>query len=668
MAGRGGGFANGGVGSANPKKRAFNSNGIHNHNSSSGHATQDRTQQLRSAAQKLAKERASLPIASAREKLIGLIRQNETVILIGETGSGKTTQLPQYLLDDAPELLTTTISNNNNNNHNTGSKQQQQPQHGESLLIAVSQPRRVAAVTVARRVASERGCHVGGEVGYAVRFEDATTRSTRIKYATDGTLLREALLDDGLLSRYGVVIVDEAHERSVATDVLLGVLKQAQERRRRRDKNRLRIVVMSATLDADAFQKYLPGAALAYVQGRQYPVEVLYTSSPEPDYLDATLVAVLQAHLDAGKEPGDILAFLTGQEEIDALARLLARRAALMPDTALRLQVTPIYAAMSPERQLAVFAPAPAGTRKAVLATNIAETSVTIPGVRYVIDTGLVKARAYHPKTGVESLAVVAVSKAQARQRAGRAGRDGPGRCFRLYTESSFSALAATSAPEILRCHLAGVVLQLKALGIADPLAFPLPAPPPRPALLRALELLAALGAIDATTGGLSQAGREMAGMPVEPKYRDAGRDVEWCKANSLSVRALRRAEAVYSQLTSACARSNIKLSSCGKDDTPFRRALVAGLFANAARKEPHDNVTYRSLHTGQSVRIHPSSVLFGRSSKDKAPACVVFDEVVLTTRHYIRNVTQVDPAWLPELAPQFFTRVEGRQEGRVRS
>jgi len=421
------------------------------------------------------------------------VRKNDTLIVVGETGSGKTTQLPQFLYDAGF------------------------CQHGK--VIGITQPRRVAAVTVAKRVAEECNDQLGKKVGYSIRFDDSASNATRIKYMTDGLLLREALLDP-LLSKYSVIVVDEAHERTVHTDVLLGLLKKVQHSRsiyadkngktlsNKQDQSQsftlkacqgmkfapLKLIIMSASLDAKCFSDYFGGAKAVHIQGRQYPVDTLYTYQPESDYLDATLVTIFQIHLEEG--PGDILAFLTGQEEIESLERLIQERVHQLPPDSSKIWTTPIYSSLPSEQQMNAFKPVPAGTRKIVLATNIAETSVTIPGIKYVIDPGMVKARAYNPVTGMESLIIIPVSKAQALQRRGRAGREGPGKCFRLFQECEFDKLAESTVPEIKRCNLSNVVLQLKALGIDDIIGFDFMEKPSRASILKSLEQLILLGSL----------------------------------------------------------------------------------------------------------------------------------------------------------------------------
>ncbi|CAO2830198.1 unnamed protein product [Amaranthus hypochondriacus] len=420
-------------------------------------------------------------------------------------------------------------------------------------MVGVTQPRRVAAVTVAKRVAEECGVQVGQKVGYSVRFDDMTSGSTRIKYMTDGLLLREALLDP-YLSKYSVIIVDEAHERTVHTDVLLGLLKSVQKARcqtsdelvggvktnydikldnvngtlmtrplKQSQRDRLpplRLIIMSASLDARIFSEYFGGARAVHVQGRQFPVDIFYTLYAETDYIDAAMVTIFQIHLEEG--PGDILVFLTGQEEIESVEGLVRDKLPQLPEVNRNIVTVPIYASLPSEQQMKAFMPAPSGFRKVILATNIAETSVTIPGIKYVIDPGVVKARNFNPRTGIESLNIIPTSKAQALQRSGRAGREGPGKCFRLYTENEFEKLADSTVPEIKRCNLSNVILQLKALGVDDIIGFDFMEKPSRMAIVKSLEELFLLGALTEDYKLSDPIGQQMARLPLDPIYSKA--------------------------------------------------------------------------------------------------------------------------------------------------
>lgn len=426
------------------------------------------------------------------------------LVVVGDTGSGKTTQMTQYLAEEG---------------------------FANRGKIGCTQPRRVAAMSVAKRVAEEVGCRVGQEVGYTIRFEDCTSPDTRIKYMTDGMLLRECLIDPKV-SQYSVIILDEAHERTISTDVLFGLLKSkwlsstllychSKEQhlthilgaiKYRPD---LKLIITSATLDADKFATYFENCPIFTIPGRTYPVEVLYTKEPEADYMDATLITVMQIHLS--EPPGDILLFLTGQEEIDTAAEILFERMkALGPDVP-ELIILPVYSALPSEMQSRIFEPTPPGSRKVVIATNIAETSITIDGIYYVIDPGFVKQNKWDAKLGMDSLVVVPISQAAARQRAGRAGRTGPGKCYRLYTEAAYrNEMLPNTIPEIQMLNLAMTVLNMKAMGINDLLNFDFMDPPPETNLITALEQLYALQALD-DEGLLTRLGRKMAEFPLEP-------------------------------------------------------------------------------------------------------------------------------------------------------
>ena len=368
-------------------------------------------------------------------------------------------------------------------------------------------------------------CKVGEEVGYSIRFEDLTSASTRIKFLTDGMLLREALVDP-LLSRYSVIMVDEAHERSLSTDILLGTLKKIMKRR-----PELRVVVSSATLQAEDFLRFFTGddfkndaepgelggktGRIISLEGRMYPVDMLFLESPAEDYVERAVKTVFDIHLQEGE--GDILVFLTGREEIDTAIQLISERAATLHPKAQALYPLPLYSGLTTDQQMYVFEPAPENTRKVIVSTNIAEASVTIYGIVYVVDCGFAKLRAYNPSTGIETLTAVPISKAAAVQRAGRAGRTKPGKCFRLYTQQAYGLLPDATVPEIQRSNLAPVIMQLKALGIDNIVRFDFLTPPPADLVIRAFELLYSLGALDDYAKLTKPLGMRMAELAVDP-------------------------------------------------------------------------------------------------------------------------------------------------------
>ncbi|KAF5137090.1 Pre-mRNA-splicing factor ATP-dependent RNA helicase prp22 [Metarhizium anisopliae] len=622
-------------------------------------------------------QRESLPVYAFRSQLIKAVQENQILIVVGETGSGKTTQLTQYLAEAG---------------------------FADKGIIGCTQPRRVAAMSVAKRVAEEVGCNMGEEVGYLVRFDDCTSPSTRIKYMTDGMLQREILMDSDL-KRYSCIMLDEAHERTIATDVLFALLKKAVLRR-----PDLKIIVTSATLDADKFSSYFHECPIFTIPGRTFPVEILYSREPESDYLDTALVTVMQIHLTEPK--GDILLFLTGKEEIDTACEILYERMKALGPSVPELLILPVYASLPAEMQSKIFDPAPPGTRKVVIATNIAETSITIDEIYYVVDPGFVKQSAYDPKLGMDSLVVTPVSQAQANQRAGRAGRTGPGKCFRLYTEAAYqSEMLPTTIPEIQRQNLSHTILMLKAMGINDLLHFDFMDPPPVNTMLTALEELYALSALD-DEGLLTRLGRKMADFPMDPAsakvllsavdhqcsdealsiiamlslqgavfYRPKEKQTQadqkkakfhdphgdhltflnvynswkqnaysnpWCFENFIQARSMRRAKDVRDQLVKIMERYKHPIVSCGRNTDKVRRAMCSGFFRNAARKDPQEG--YKTLTEGTPVYLHPSSALFGKQAE-----WVIYHDLVLTTKEYMHCTSSIEPKWLVEAAPTFF-------------
>ena len=651
------------------------------------------TSSVRSARyEALLESRRQLPVFPHRDVVIRTLRHHQVLVLVGETGSGKTTQVPQFLVE-------------------AGYRR-----------VACTQPRRIAAVNVAKRVAEEMDVQLGAEVGYTIRFEDVShPKRTRLKYVTDGMLLREAYGDPSL-TQYDCILLDEAHERTLNTDVLMGLLKSVLPRR-----PELRLVVMSATLESGKFTDYFDHAPLVNVSGRMYPVHIEYVSQPVRDYLLAAEEAVMRIHRD--EPPGDILLFLTGAEEIDSVCDRLRWRvrterdsrstAALAP-----LLVLPLYSALPPPKQQLVFEPPPPdGTRKVIVATNVAETSITIDGIVYVVDPGFVKSKIFNPRSRVESLLVSAISKASAQQRAGRAGRTRPGTCYRLYTEASFQQeLAEATHPEILRSNLATVVLTLKKLQVHDLVHFDFMDPPPPETFMRALEMLYYLRALD-DDGNLTQLGSRMADLPLDPPlskmlleserfrcsdeatklaamlstqivflrprnkqaeadaaklrlmneaggsgagdhallvqvfeaYLRHGQSARWCYEHFLNDRALRHAMHIQQQLARMLHRLQVPLISPGVRAPDrwlrLRQCVLQGYFMQVAFWRR--GKSYTIVRDEQTVFLHPSTVVQHR------PAWVVFHEFVLTTRNYIRIMSEVRPEWLLQLAPHYFDERE---------
>ena len=642
-------------------------------------------------------QRESLPVFQAREELLKSIRENDFVVIVGETGSGKTTQITQYLAEDG---------------------------YINDGIIACTQPRRVAAISVAKRVADEVNCKVGEEVGYSIRFEDCTSSQTKIKYMTDGMLEVEAL-NDPLMSKYSVIMLDEAHERTIATDILFALLRDAVKKRN----GTLKLIVTSATLDSQKFSRYFDDCPVFHIQGRTFPVKVYYSKTPELDYIEATIDTVVDVHIN--NPPGDILVFLTGREEIETCCETIVQKMSVLYQSDPKMSeliVLPIYSAMPSEMQSRIFDSTPPGKRKVVIATNIAETSITIDGIYYVIDPGFVKVNAYDPKRSMDSLIVQPISRAQADQRAGRAGRTGPGVCYRLYTKNAYTKeMTANTMPEILRQNLSHTILMLKAMGIEDILKFGFMDRPREDAILKALEELYILEALD-EDGKLTDTGRFMAYFPMEPmlsktliksfefgcsyevievismlsvpdvfyrprekreladkmkqrfddyngdhltllniyrKWEVSGFSKDWCTDNFIHEKSMRKAKDVKKQLirlmeTIDRKESGIQLSlvSCNNKLEQVRKAFVSGFFKNSAKKSTNhghndEDGVFKTLNDNLSVYIHPSSSLY------KVPGVeyVIYHTLVLTNKEYMHCTTKIDPSWLVQYASKVFRK-----------
>ncbi|KFV76813.1 putative ATP-dependent RNA helicase DHX37, partial [Struthio camelus australis] len=757
--------------------------------------------------------RLKLPILAEEQSIMEAINENPIVIICGETGSGKTTQVPQFLYEAGY-----TSSNG---------------------AIGITEPRRVAAVSMSQRVAKEMNLS-HRVVSYQIRYEGNVTDKTQIKFMTDGVLLKE-IQKDFLLSKYKVVIIDEAHERSMYTDILIGLLSRIVPLREKKGLP-LKLIIMSATLRVEDFteNKRLFSAVPPVIQvdARQFPVTIHFNKkTPLDDYSGECFRKVCKIHRML--PPGGILVFLTGQAEVHSLCRRLRKafpfqknntagdddkeesveeirkfkksrkrkKAMTLPkigldnysvipvdegdedrdaetdddiagsdldldlgdadseedeksDSSLPLCVLPLYSLLAPEKQAKVFRPPPAGTRLCVVATNVAETSLTIPGIKYVVDCGKVKKRFYDKITGVSSFRVTWTSQASANQRAGRAGRTEPGHCYRLYSSAVFMDFEQFSAPEITKRPVEDLILQMKALNIEKVINFPFPTPPPAEALAAAEELLIALGALKEppTTGRLKEQqaaklscpitplGRVMATFPVAPRYAKmlalsrqhdclpytvtivsamtvrelfeefdrpavseeetaklkgkkgkllqmqriwagqglmqklgdlmvmlgavgaceyAGCTPKFCEENGLRYKAMLEIRRLRGQLTTAvnsiCSDAGLYVDPKMKPPTEaqatyLRQIVLAGLGDHVARRVQAEELlddkwknAYKTALLDEPVFIHPSSILF-----KQLPEFVVYQEIVETTKLYMKGVSAVEPEWIPVLLPPY--------------
>lgn len=627
----------------------------------------------------------SLPIAAKRDEIKKALAENQVLVIAGETGSGKTTQLPKICLELG---------------------------RGSHGLIAHTQPRRIAARSVAARVAEELGTPLGGLVGYQVRFEDQSEANTLVKLMTDGILLAETQ-HDRFLERYDTIIVDEAHERSLNIDFLLGYLKTLLHRR-----PDLKLIITSATIDLERFSQHFDGAPIIEVSGRTYPVDTWYrplTSEQDEEgnqveedlTVDQAILATLDeiAHHERseGKGPGDVLVFLPGEREIRDAAEIL-RKAQLR-----HTEILPLYARLSPAEQQRIFQSHTG--RRVVLATNVAETSLTVPGIRYVIDTGTARISRYSYRAKVQRLPIEAVSQASANQRKGRCGRVEPGICIRLYSEEDFNGRPAFTDPEILRTNLAAVILQMLHLRLGAIDAFPFIEPPDGKAISDGFNLLQELSAVN-RENQLTPLGRQLARLPIDPRlgrmllegarlgslqevlivtsalsvqdprerpperqqaadqahaqWKDVDSDFaalvnlwrgfeeqrqaltanplrNWCRKQFLNYLRLREWRDAHRQLALICRDLQLTVNKEPSDYQKMHKAILSGLLSQIGHK------TEEGDYQGARQRrfwVHPSSGL-GR----KRPQWVMAAELVETTKLYARMVAKIEPDWIEPLA-----------------
>ena len=547
-----------------------------------------------------------LPIHSYEAQLLEAAENSQCVVITGETGCGKTTQFPQFL-------------------HKAG--------YSKDAMIGVTQPRRVAAISVAHRVSFELEANLGGTVGYQVRFDDCSSSLTRIKYMTDGCLLRE-FLEDRELSRYSVVVLDEAHERSLATDILFGLVKTLLDKPLSEFKTRktpLKVVIMSATLDVTKFSQFFNSCPIFTIPGRTFPVSVHYCCTDEAfdakklTYMSQVSRTVMDIHLD--QDEGDILVFLTGQAEIESVCNRLFKTAETIDyendvrcPSVRGLLILPLYGALSTEQQQRVFEPVERGIRRVIVSTNIAATSLTIDGVVYVVDSGYVKQLAYNPRTGLDSLDIVSVAKSEAVQRTGRAGRTRAGKCYRLYSRKFYDSMDESTIPEIQRTSLTSVILSLKCMGISNVLEFQYLDAPEERMILEALRQLYYFQAIDGD-GHVTPLGHQLVGFPLQPSLARAlirSKQLH-CKEAVLPMVAMLSVENVYvrpstKEEAERALEVHKELAEAGGGTSDFSTLLAIYEMASKSRQlkrwcKEHC-IHWRAIKTAQSVHQQLESIL----------------------------------------------------------
>ncbi|OXA62247.1 ATP-dependent RNA helicase DHX8 [Folsomia candida] len=636
---------------------------------------------------------SSLPILSVKAELIEAVKKNRVLIVVGEAGSGKSTQIPKYLAEAGL---------------------------AEAGLIGCTQPRRIAAKSLAERVSVECGTTVGGLIGYVIRFEKCVSADTVIKFMTDGLLVREFILNPNL-SGYSILIIDEAHERTKYTDICFGLLRNVLN-----ENPNLKVIISSATLDKERFSAYFDNAPIFTVSGNMFEVEEIYDqfSRDQLSYLSGVVDKVCSVHFNEG--PGHILAFLPGQSDIEkASEQILSRTRNLMGSRhLLKMKIVQCYGLLSLERQNEIFKPAEEGYRNVVLATNVAETSLTIPGIRFVVDCGFFKQSEYDPNTGIEELKMKRITQPQATQRKGRAGRTEKGKVYRLYTKSDLiSTFPSTGLPEIQRSNLESVVLQLTVMGFKDVFKFQFMDTPRSDAVCEALEKLQDLSALDEEMR-LTPMGRQMAQFPLDPslakilvsssklrcseevliivsflsiqnqslfnqenyqatkdlvkasmhkfshrsgdqlmyiniyeEWRSAGRSKHWCVQNHLNAQFLEEVQNIKDQLAEMMKGLHLPIVSCGSNTVAVRQAMCAGFFRQLAkRRGQYDYAKYPdSDRVRGSFFIHPSSSMF---PVRPVPSFVMYAEMFRTSKMYMKGITIIDPSWVASEAPIYYKKM----------
>ncbi|OAF67566.1 hypothetical protein A3Q56_04713 [Intoshia linei] len=652
-------------------------------------------------------ESNNLPISNFRKELIKLINENNVVIVVGETGSGKSTQLPQYILKS---------------------------KHHQSGLITCIQPRRIAAVNLSKRVSHETKTKLGELVGYTIRFDNLTSQKTKLKFMTDGILVRESM-SDNLLLNYSHIILDEAHERSVYTDILMGLLKQIQLKRQNQE-NILKIIIMSATLDSTAFSTFFNNAPIFKIPGRKHCIRIMHTKNEISDYLYSCLVSVFQINASA-RDNRAILLFLTGYEEIEASCSFIRQMTRNLPDNVCKLLPMPLYSNLPPKQQQMIFKKAPNNMRKVIISTNIAETSLTIPDVKYVIDCGFFKTKyllsrntrrtersdlkfPFTTDTSIETIQILRLSKAQAIQRSGRAGRVSDGICYRMYTELQYENLDSTPVPPITTCALENVFFQMIALGISRPDKFPFVNCPLHFNMHNALMNLLYMKIIEKVTISsgfefkISKNGAFMAKFPIDPRYsriiflskdnhlicsiiaviallsadgkmfvykkrncvnyqkfgcdddlltilsmfvafKNTSDQKKWCDRHLIIERTMLNVDSIYNQLCNIfqeCYQKKVNQDCLGQNND-LAKYICMGMYLNSAYRQK--DKSYKTFYNSIPVLFHPSSTLF---INKKTPDYVVYDTLICTKNvYYMKNICSVKFQDLLDADPKMFTK-----------